>query len=79
MIEREENRAAKCSCNHGWVCAEHPDQPWEHDDRGAAGELCENPNCTKDRTRPSHPFIPARTTRNKKGSGEREPFESRLS
>jgi hypothetical protein len=38
----------ECSCNNGWVCEEHPDQPWEHDGCGAAGELCKNPECDKD-------------------------------
>jgi hypothetical protein len=24
----------------GWLCEEHPDQPWEHDGCGAAGMKC---------------------------------------
>lgn len=24
----------------GWVCEEHRDQPWEHDDCGGAGAAC---------------------------------------
>jgi hypothetical protein len=31
-------------CQHstepGWVCEDHPDQPWEHDGCGAAGAPC---------------------------------------
>src|SRR4029453_1555763 len=41
-------KPAVCSCYRGWVCEDHPDQPWEHDGCGAAGELCKNPNCNKD-------------------------------
>jgi len=47
--DRQDKReTAECSCNHGWVCEEHSDQPWEHDNCGGAGERCKNPNCTKD-------------------------------
>ena len=35
-------------CFYRWVCEDHPDQPWEHDGCGAAGELCTNPQCDKD-------------------------------
>jgi hypothetical protein len=38
----------KCRCYKGWVCEDHPEQPWEHDGCGAAGELCKNPKCNKD-------------------------------
>jgi hypothetical protein len=36
-----------CPCNHGWMCEEHPDKPWEHDDCGGAGELCKNSDFSK--------------------------------
>jgi hypothetical protein len=38
----------ECACNNGWVCEDHPDQPWGHNGWGAAGELCKNPQCDKD-------------------------------
>ena len=37
-----------CWCFYGWVCEDHPDQPWGDDGCGAAGELCTNPQCDKD-------------------------------
>jgi len=39
---------AECLYYKGWVCEDHPDQPWGHDGCGAAGELCTNPECDKD-------------------------------
>lgn len=30
------------SAEPGWVCADHPDQPWQHDDCEAEGAPC---NC----------------------------------
>jgi hypothetical protein len=38
----------ECPCYKGWVCEDHPGQPWSHDDCVAAGELCTNPQCDKD-------------------------------
>ena len=38
----------KCPCLKGWVCEDHPSQPWGHRGCGAAGELCKNPQCDKD-------------------------------
>jgi hypothetical protein len=35
-------------CYWGWVCEDHPNQPWGHRGCGAAGELCKNPRCDKD-------------------------------
>jgi hypothetical protein len=35
-------------CNHGWVCEDHTDQPWEHDACRGAGVECCNPDCRKD-------------------------------
>jgi hypothetical protein len=34
--------STSCPVCHGelWVCEEHPDKPWEHDDCGAAGLAC---------------------------------------
>jgi hypothetical protein len=37
-----------CSCFDGWVCEDHPNQPWGHEGCGAAGELYRNPDCDKD-------------------------------
>ena len=39
---------AECPCDHGVVCEQHPDKPFEHDDCPSEGTLCTNPNCTKD-------------------------------
>jgi hypothetical protein len=35
----------RMSMEPGWLCAEHPGQPWEHDGCGAEGVACEcNPD-----------------------------------
>jgi hypothetical protein len=44
----EEKKQTQCPCNHGWVCEDHPDKPWEHDGCGRAGDWCQNPDCDKD-------------------------------
>ena len=31
--------------DNGWICEEHPDLPWPHDDCGGPGVPCENPAC----------------------------------
>src|SRR6266481_7453407 len=38
----------KCLCYKGWVCENHPNQPWGHSGCEAAGDLCTNPQCDKD-------------------------------
>jgi len=38
---------ARCICNHGWVCEDHPDQPWDHDDCGAPRAVQKTPDCNK--------------------------------
>src|SRR4030095_1734449 len=40
-------KPTKC-CLKGWVCEDHPNQPWNHRGCKAAGELCKNPQCNKD-------------------------------
>ena len=30
-------------CDNGWICEEHPDLPWPHDDCGRPGVPCANP------------------------------------
>ena len=32
-------------CDNGWICEEHPDLPWPHDDCGGPDVPCENPAC----------------------------------
>lgn len=32
-------------CADGWICEEHPDKPWPHDDCAGPGVPCENPAC----------------------------------
>ena len=32
-------------CADGWICEEHPDKPWPHDDCSGPGVPCENPAC----------------------------------
>jgi hypothetical protein len=34
-----------CSCDRGFVCEGHPDQPDGHDGCRAAGMQCPNPEC----------------------------------
>ena len=37
---------AKCGqCAGGWICGQHPYQPWPHDDCAGPEIPCENPNC----------------------------------
>jgi hypothetical protein len=52
MYDKDEKSRAKkptkCSCLNGWVCEDHPNQPWGHRGCQAAGELCTNPQCNKD-------------------------------
>jgi hypothetical protein len=43
----KEKKQAECACNHGWVCEDHQDKPWEHDGCGGAGDRCQNPDCDK--------------------------------
>jgi transposase len=33
------------SCNDGWICEDHPDQPMGHEHCGGAGMPCQNPAC----------------------------------
>jgi hypothetical protein len=40
-------KKTKCWCFYGWVCEEHPDKAWRHDQCVAAGDLCKNPQCKK--------------------------------
>jgi hypothetical protein len=35
----------RCACADGWVCEEHPHEPWQHDGCGGAAMLCQNPEC----------------------------------
>jgi hypothetical protein len=32
-------------CDNGWICKEHPDQPWPHDDCAGPGIPCDVPTC----------------------------------
>jgi Phage integrase family len=32
-------------CKDGWICEEHPDKPWPHDDCAGPGVQCPNPEC----------------------------------
>ncbi len=34
-----------CHCHQGWICEEHPDRPWPHDDCAGPGIRCDNPDC----------------------------------
>lgn len=33
-------KAQLCPCADGWHCAQHPDQPWPHDDCAGPGMPC---------------------------------------
>jgi hypothetical protein len=32
-------------CAGGWICEEHPDKPWPHDDCLGPGMPCDAPGC----------------------------------
>jgi hypothetical protein len=34
-----------CFCFDGWVCEQHPDRCWPHDDCPGPGMPCVNPEC----------------------------------
>jgi hypothetical protein len=34
-----------CLPLRGWICEEHPDLPWPHDDCAGQGMQCENSDC----------------------------------
>jgi hypothetical protein len=37
---------ASCGkCADGWICEEHPDRPWPHDDCAGPGKPCDGPSC----------------------------------
>jgi len=38
-------RLTRGKCDNGWICEEHPDLPWPHDDCGGPGVPCENSPC----------------------------------
>jgi hypothetical protein len=48
MKRHRAKKPTKCPCLKGWVCEDHPNQPWKHRGCEAAGELCKNPRCNKD-------------------------------
>jgi hypothetical protein len=35
----------RCICNEGWICEQHEDMPWPHDDCPGPGMLCADPDC----------------------------------
>ena len=41
-------KPTKCQCLKGWICEDHPSQPWGHRGCEAAGELHKNPEYDKD-------------------------------
>jgi hypothetical protein len=47
-VPAKRKNKTECWCLYGWVCEAHPDQPWEYDGSGAAGELCKYPQCDID-------------------------------
>ena len=32
-------------CDNGWICEEHPDQPWPHQNCAGPGMPCDVPTC----------------------------------
>src|SRR5215470_2180381 len=36
---------SRCICWFGYVCEDHPNKPWEHNDCHAAGDPCPRPDC----------------------------------
>jgi hypothetical protein len=39
------NTADACRCDQGWICEQHSDQTWPHDDCPGPGMKCANPVC----------------------------------
>ena len=39
------NAPQTCHCEQGWICEEHPDQPYPHDSCSGPGTQCDNPEC----------------------------------
>jgi hypothetical protein len=35
-----------CNCDQGWICEEHPDRQWPHDECAGPGTQCHNPECS---------------------------------
>ncbi len=53
----DERKIGKCrTCNgEGWICEEHPNLPWPHDDCSGPGMPCQEPGCPDSmRTDPSN-------------------------
>jgi hypothetical protein len=40
------NAPETCHCDQGWICEEHPDRPWPHDECSGPGTQCHNPECS---------------------------------
>jgi hypothetical protein len=40
-----------CYCDEGWICEQHPDNPWPHDACGGPGMRCQNPECVVGRVK----------------------------
>jgi hypothetical protein len=36
-----------CYCADGWICEQHADRPWPHDDCAGPGMPCANVNCQR--------------------------------
>src|SRR5262245_47334799 len=47
LAAKRKNKEPKCWCFYGWVCENHPNQPWAHKGCGAAADPCKNPQCAK--------------------------------
>jgi hypothetical protein len=39
------NAQQTCHCEQGWICEEHPDQRYSHDNCSGPGMKCDNPRC----------------------------------
>jgi hypothetical protein len=65
--KRNRTRLIECFCNSGWVCEDHPGQPWNHEGCGGAGDLARILSARKIQILFSNPsivrFSPARESR----------------
>lgn len=42
---KDSQPSAECHCLEGWICEEHTELPWPHQDCAGPGTRCSNPEC----------------------------------
>jgi hypothetical protein len=53
IYARKSTDQTGCDCKDGWICEQHPDRGWPHDDCGGPGVPC--PSCNQE----SPPRLPS--------------------